>query len=153
MTPTDAAIAQAFREAVACFQPSYLPFARLDVESVLRRARELDAEKGGEDADGKLIAAAIKGMQETGSMHPWAVFVWAETVHPGRWNAAPIPTPPAQAAEAVLVGAARRVTDAFKALGKTTNIGAQIAAHRECEAAMLNLDAAIAAMSKGEGTK
>lgn len=45
--PSDAALAAAFREAAACFQPSYLPFARLDVQSVLNRARELDAAKGG----------------------------------------------------------------------------------------------------------
>lgn len=113
--PTDAAIAQAFREAVACFQPSYLPFARLDVESVLRRARELDAERGG-DANVEAVRAKLLDRSRVGfakygvttertdlSLSDWLTHLQEELMDAAVYvEAAKRATPSAQAAEAVL---------------------------------------------------
>lgn len=151
--PTEAAIAQAFGELVECDELAWPVFPETFREDVYRRARELDAEKGGEavTVEWRWVDERGRAMTNWKAGEPPPMESVADEKGTMQVEVRVQPcTPPAQSADAVLVGAARRVTDAFKALGKTTNIGAQIAAHRECEAAMLNLDAAIAAMQAGE---
>jgi hypothetical protein len=38
------------------------------------------------DADRALVAQAVKARDEGGKVHPWDVFVWAESVRPGLWR-------------------------------------------------------------------
>lgn len=122
---TDAAIAQAFRELVECDELAWPVFPETFREDVYRRARELDAEKGGRcDVPGVISAyCCINGCK----------------------HMADAATPPAQAAEAV-----ERVARAiFYSLSEPGRIWDNIDKGAQADYLTMAL-AAIAAMQAGE---